>query len=111
MVFGGTTLGDCNGDLITGGAGMTVTFSSMAASSIMSCCGAGTLCYGTWVGWVCNLFSGTGFGWGDVWGRGKARWRKIGILLYEFCISKPYLSEGIVFSFFIDRMARTSEDV
>ena len=71
----------------------------MDQSSMMSGYGAGNLC------------SGTGVGWGADWGRGKAQRGKVSILLYKFCIYEPYLSEGIVFSFFIDRMASMSEDV
>ena len=82
--FGGTTLGSCTGDWITGGSGMTGTLISVAGYSMIAGCRAVTLCYGTGFGWVCTLCSGTGVGWGAEWGRGKARWRKVAIFLYEF---------------------------
>ena len=90
---------------------MTVTLSSVTESTIMAGCGSVTLCYVTGFGWVCTLCSGTWVGWGSGLRWDKARWRKVDILLYAFCISEPYLSEGIVFSFFIDRMASMLEAV
>ena len=109
--FGGTTLGACTRDCITGGGGMTATLSSVAESSIMAGCGAGTLCSGTGVGWECTLCFCTEVGWGAGWGRGKAKWNKLAILLYAFYIYEPCTSEGIVFYFFIDRMDIISDDV
>ena len=45
--FGGTTLGACTGDWITDGDGMTGILSSVAGSSMMPGCDAGTLYYVT----------------------------------------------------------------
>ena len=73
--------------------------SSMAEYSIMDVCRVGT------------LYSGTFVGWGTGWGRGKVWWMKVAILLYSFFIFEPYLSEGTVFPFFIDRMASMSKAV
>ena len=38
-------------------------------------------------------------------GRGKELWRKVDLLLYASCIYEPYLSEGIMFYFFMDKMS------
>ena len=78
---------------------MTGTLSSVYVFSMIYGCRSGTLCSGTVVGWS------TG------WGRSNERWRKVALLLYAFGISEPYLSEVIVFSFFVDRMASMLEAV
>ena len=49
-VFGGTTLGACTGDCITGGDGITGTLSSVDESPMMAGCIEGTLCSDIGVG-------------------------------------------------------------